>query len=346
MRERTSSTGRGYPNGMRLVVLVSSVASVSASHTTIHLLAAALARGHAVRVVEPWDIDLDERGRVQLRAFVLDGLGPDREALVETLRMRSAPRRTVAANDHDVLLLRVNPLDTAVVAFAQLAKRAGLRVLNDPDGLLATTHKSWLASLPPEVPRPRTVVTRSGAVAERFATTERGGVVVKPARASGGRGVGLVRDGLGELASAFDAASRAGDGWVVVQAYIPEADEGEKRLLWLDGELIGGYRRLRAPGDFRHNLRRGASPEAAEVDDADRRAVAALDPHLKRAGVWFAGIDLIGGRLVEVNVLNPGGAHFTTLLGGVAVGERLAVALERLGAAPAPDYQRGLEATR
>ena len=299
--------------------------------------------------------NIDTTARAADWADVTDALQTKLEDLVHSIASLSKPTATPTSEPRnssvrsDVPKLdSSNPAADFPIYGSQvqtMAKQQGFDI-NDPDGLLATTHKSWLASLPPEVPRPRTVVTRSGAVAERFATTERGGVVVKPARASGGRGVGLVRDGLGELASAFDAASRAGDGWVVVQAYIPEADEGEKRLLWLDGELIGGYRRLRAPGDFRHNLRRGASPEAAEVDDADRRAVAALDPHLKRAGVWFAGIDLIGGRLVEVNVLNPGGAHFTTLLGGVAVGERLAVALERLGAAPAPDYQRGLEATR
>ncbi len=328
---------------MRLVVLLSSAATVSASHTTVHLIAAALARGHAVRVVEPWDLDLDERGRVQLRAFVLDGLAPDRQALVELLQSRSAPRRLVAANDHDVMLLRVNPLDTAVLALAQIAQRAGLRVLNNPVGLLGTTHKSWLAALPPDVPRPRTIVTRSPAVAARFASQERQGVVVKPARASGGRGVGLVHGDPDELAPAFDAASRAGDGWVVVQAYLSEADAGEKRLLWLDGELVGGYLRVRSAGDFRHNLRRGAQPQPTDVNDADRRAVVAVTPHLRSAGVWFAGLDLIGGKLVEVNVLNPGGAHFTTIFEGVAVGERLVVALESLPPLSAADYQRGRE---
>jgi glutathione synthase len=328
---------------MRIAVLVSSAAAVSASHTTLHFVAAALSRGHAVRLVEPWDLDLDERGDVQLRAFVLDDLPPDRDALVAALHARSAPRRTVAAGDHDVLLLRLNPIDTAVVALAQIAQRAGLRVLNDPVALLGATHKSWLAALPDDVPRPRTIVTRSLAVAERFAAAERSGVVIKPARASGGRGVGLVGPGQRELGDAFDAAARAGDGWVVVQAYLPEAEAGEKRLLWLDGDLLGGYRRQRAPGDFRHNLHRGGQPEACEVEEVDRAAVARLAPHLRAAGVWFAGVDVIGGKLVEVNVLNPGGAHFTTLLGGVSVGERLVAAIERLGPRAAADYQRRSE---
>lgn len=320
---------------MRLVVLLSNVAAASPTHTTVHLITAALARGAAVRVVEPWDLEMDERGRLQLRAFLLDDHPADREAVVATLRARSAPRRTVEALSHDVLLLRVNPIDTAVVAFAQLARQAGLAVVNDPDALFRTTHKAWLAGLGPEVPRPTTVVTRSLASAQQFASVHRD-VVLKPGRACGGRGVGLVRGPGQELADRFTAAADAGDGWVIVQSYLPEAEAGEKRLLWLDGELLGGYLRRRAAGEFRHNLKVGGVPEPCTVDDADRRAVAALGPHLRREGVWFAGIDLIGGRVVEVNVLNPGGAHHTTALGGVDVGERLAMALERLVPARRP----------
>lgn len=312
---------------MRLAVLVSSAASASPTHTTLHLIAAALARGAAVRVVEPWDLEIDERGRLQLRAFILDGHPPDRDALVATLRNRDAPRRTVDAASHDILLLRANPIDTAVVAFAQLAARAGLCVLNHPDGLLRTSHKSWLATLPPSVPRPRTLVTRSNASAGRFHSASSSGTVLKPARASGGRGVGLVRGPHGELEAAFAAAAAGGDGWVIVQEYLPAADAGEKRLLWLDGDIVGGYLRQRPPGDFRHNLRVGGQPAACTIEPGDAAALDALAPHLRTEGVWFAGVDLIGSKIVEVNVLNPGGAHFTTLLGGVAVGERLAAGL-------------------
>ncbi len=311
---------------MRLVVVLSNVAAASPTHTTIHLLAAALARGAAVRVVEPGDLELDERGRLQLRAFVLDGHPPDRQALAETLRTRAAPRRTVEALSHDVMVLRVNPIDTAVVALAQLAQRAGLCVRNDPDALFRTTHKSWIASLPPDVPKPTTVVTRSLATAQQFASVH-GTVVVKPGRACGGRGVALCRGPGADLADGFSAALEAGDGWVVVQRYLAAAVEGEKRLLWLDGQVVGGYRRQRPPGEFRHNLKLGGVPEACDVDDADHAALAALGPHLAREGVWFAGVDLIGGNVVEVNVLNPGGAHFTTELAGVAVGEALVASL-------------------
>jgi glutathione synthase len=213
--------------------------------------------------------------------------------------------------------LRVNPLDPAVLAFAHLAKKAGATVHNDPATLMLTGHKGYLATLA-GVPRPATLITRSRATAQLFAEGQREGVVLKPARASGGRGVGLVRPGSGPRAfeSAFDAARRRGDGYVVVQEYLPRAEEGEKRLVWLDGELIGGYLRTRAPGDFRHNLAQGGSPQPCSIGPEDHALLGTLSPYLLRDGVWLAGIDVIDGRVVEVNTLNPGGVHFGDCMRG------------------------------
>ena len=75
--------------------------------------------------------------------------------------------------------------------------------------------------------------------------------------------------------------------------------------------LLGGYLRVRAPGEFRHNLRLGAEPAPCPPDPRDEVVIRALAPHLEAAGVWFAGIDVIDGCVVEVNTLNPGGIHFT-----------------------------------
>ncbi len=319
-------------------MVISGAGGVQPTHTTVHLICAAREAGWAVRIVEPTDFDIDERGRVQLRAFVLDELPPNRDLIVARLRARDLDRRQLEASSLDVLVLRVNPLDTAVVAMAQLVVAAGVTVVNDPGALVRTTHKSWLASLPPEVPRPRGIVTRSRAAAERFASGVTGGLVLKPARSSGGRGVQLLRGRAARrgLEGAFAAAADAGDGYVVVQAYLVEASMGEKRLLWLDGEIIGGYLRRRAPGEFRHNLKLGAEPAPCDVTRAEREAVAALTPYLLRERIWLAGIDVIGARIVEVNVLNPGGAHFTSAFSGREVGPRLVESLARRAHAATP----------
>ena len=319
---------------MRLGVCVSHCRTAVPTHTTVHLLAAALARGAQVRVIEAGEFEVDERGHIAARAYVLDGVRPDCDDVAQVLAGGGASRRTIAADRLDVLVLRVNPIDTSVVAMAQLLAERGVLVLNSPFAMLRTTHKSWVATLPPDVPRPRTLVTRSGSTAWAFAARERHGVVVKPARSCGGRGVAkLANRDEGEFEQRFREAAMAGDGLVVVQGYLPAAADGEKRLLWLDGALVGGYLRRRAPGEFRHNLKLGAQPAPCQVTDGERAAVASLSPHLAREGVWFAGIDVIGEHIIEVNVLNPGGAHFTTQFAGLPVGERLYDSLcARLGA--------------
>lgn len=304
--------------------MVSNVTGVSPTQSTMHLIQAALCAGFAVEVYEPWDFEIDELGRPGARAhrFEPDAASASRESLVEALRARQAARRTVRLEGLALLLLRANPLNSTILTFAQLAEAAGVPVRNRPGDLSRASHKAWLATLT-DVPRPRTLVTRAPSAVHRFASAC-SAVIVKPARASGGTGVSLVRPGgargEGELEAAMDAAIRAGDGYVVVQEYLAGASAGERRLLYLRGRgLVGGYLRVRAPGEFRHNLRLGAEPGACPDDPRDAQLLAALAPHLDAAGVWFAGVDVIDGRVVEVNALNPGGIHYAAAFTGLPI---------------------------
>ena len=115
---------------------------------------------------------------------------------------------------------------------------------------------------------------------------------------------------LKRLWLAIDEARSYGDGYLVIQEYLEEAVEGEKRLLWVGGQVMGAYLRERAPGEFRHNLKRGGTPRPTSVTEEDHALVQAVNPVLTRQGIWLAGLDVIGGKLVEVNTLNPGGFHF------------------------------------
>lgn len=328
---------RVTPPGVRIGIVVSSAAVAAPTHTTVHLASAALARGHQVQVFEPWDFEVDPEGRVRGRAHCFEGPA-DREAVVEGLHGRDR-RRSVEVDRLDVLLLRANPFQDTIVTFAQMAQAAGVRVLNEPRGMVLTSHKGWLATLA-GVPRPRTVVTRSRSEVERFVSTCEGGVVIKPARSCGGRGVGLLKGRRRDrLDGVLDAATRAGDGYVVVQEYLADARDGEKRLLWHEGRLLGGYLRTRAPGDFRHNLKVGGQPNPCDITEADRALVDRVSPHLVRAGLWFAGLDVIGRHLVEVNALNPGGVHHSEAFTGLPIADQLIASLESpaaSGAAPPP----------
>jgi glutathione synthase len=302
---------------MRIAIAITRAASVDETWTTVHLARAALSAGHSVRFVEPWDYEVDARGQLVARAHAFDPPVIEAHELVAQLRNRRARRCYVDVAGVDLMLVRASPLDPTLLAFLQLAEERGVVVINEPRGMLAVAHKAWLQSRR-DVPVPAGIVTRShGTAIVFFRRTGTGGVVVKPARGSGGRAVSLVADGdLPGFDNAFRAATRVGDGYVVVQEYLAAADEGEKRIVWLDGESIGGYLRRRAPGEFRHNLKRGGVAEPTDVTAAERVAIAALTPHLLRAGIRLAGLDLIGEYVIEVNALNPGGTFHADRVSG------------------------------
>lgn len=307
---------------MKVAFAISRAASVDATWTTVHLAVAALARGWSVRFIEPWDFEVDPGGALIARAHAFDA-PVDAEVLARQLSSRSAARRFIDVARMDLMLLRAAPLDPTLLSFAMTAQSLGVRVVNDPAGLLQVSHKSWLASQP-GVGTPPTLVTRSRAAAQLFYERQRTPVVVKPARGSGGRGVSLVQRRLpSELDEAFDQAQRGGDGYVVLQPYLEEAEAGEKRLVWLDGDVLGGYLRQRALGEFRHNLKRGGLAEPTEVTDSDRALVARLSPALVRAGIRLAGLDVIGNYVIEVNALNPGGTFHTDRLSGTRLADTI-----------------------
>jgi glutathione synthase len=317
---------------LRIGIAITRAASIDATWTTVHLARAALDRGHSVRFIEPWDFEIDAARRIIARSHAFDPPTASAEAIAAALAERVAPRRFVDVERLDLLMLRAAPLDPAVLTFAAIAQDCGVRVVNDPAGALRVSHKSWLAAQKGAV-TPATLVTRSAGAAHTFFQTQPTGVVVKPARGSGGRGVARVLAREADvLDAAFVDARDHGDGYVVLQAYLHEAEAGEKRVVWLDGEVIGGYLRRRAPNDFRHNLSRGGVAEPTEITPADHAAIASLSAPLLRAGIRLVGFDLIGGAITEVNALNPGGAFHADRLTAGRLGERIIAALEH----PAP----------
>lgn len=319
---------------MQLGIAVTRAAGMDATWTTIHLARAALSRGHAVRFVEPWDWEVDDRGQLVARAWAFEPGEVDGATIVRRLQRRNAARRYQRIDAFDVLLLRAAPFDASLLGFATMAEARGVAVVNRPNALIQTSSKAWLAALP-DVPTPPTMVTRSRGNAHLFAERVRKPLIVKPARGSGGRLVSKVsrRDAEG-LDRAFGRAAAAG-GHVVLQAYLPEAKDGEKRVMWMDGEVLGAYLRTRARGEFRHNLSQGGLAVPCQLSAAELAVVARITPHLIQTGIRLAGIDLIGHHVIEVNCLNPGGAFHIDRLNGSDVGGRI---VDKLAASePGPD---------
>lgn len=220
----------------------------------------------------------------------------------------------------DLVLLRIDPPVDArylhTTYLLDLVVDAGVRVVNRPEGVRALHEKLVALRLPGLCPP--TVVSAEPATVRAF-VAEVGVAVLKPVDGFAGADVWLVRDDSGATAL-VESATCGGTRHVIAQAYLPQVDAGNKRLFLVDGDVVGAVLRRPCADDFRI----GAPVAAAEVDADDRRIAAALAPLLAGHGLVLAGVDVIDGRLIEVNVTCPGGMSKTdALLGTDLSGEVL-----------------------
>ena len=211
-------------------------------------------------------------------------------------------------SDVDVVLMRQDPpFDLGYITATHLLERiqGETLVVNDPAGVRDAPEKVWVLDYAKYMPP--TMVTRSLGAARHFAATH-GEVVIKPLHGNAGKAVfKLGRDGanLDALMELFNASYREPH---VLQAFLPEVAEGDKRIVLVDGEFAGAINRRPKEGDIRSNLAAGGTAEASSLTETEQEICAALGPELKRRGLLFVGIDVIGGRwLTEINVTSPTG---------------------------------------
>ncbi|MBI2568819.1 MAG: hypothetical protein HYV63_17505 [Candidatus Schekmanbacteria bacterium] len=304
----------------RIVFVVNEVMEIAATQTTAMLMRSAAAAGHPVLVAGVLDLSARGDGLVSVTASDVDGACAGTCAeLVAALGAASRHRR-IELSSRDIVMLRTNPArDRArawahelLLGFARLAQERGTCVINDPDGLARSSSKLFLLSLLPRELAPASLVTRSAADVAAFAAAVGGAVVVKPARGTRGRNVQLLR--APDIAPARAAlAPIAVDDYALVQEYLPQAVDGDVRVVVLDGAVlevagrVAAIRRIPAPGDFRSNLHAGGTAAPATVSGAMRQAANAIAQKLQNEGVYLAGIDFVGEKVVEVNTFSTGG---------------------------------------
>jgi len=235
--------------------------------------------------------------------------------------------------DVDVVLMRQDPpFDLGYITATHLLERIqdDTLVVNDPAAVRNAPEKVWVLNFAKYMPP--TMITRSQGAARHFAA-EQGEIVIKPLHGNAGRAVFKIgRDGanLSALMELFNSTYREPH---VLQTFLPEVSEGDKRIVLVDGEVAGAINRRPATGDFRSNLAVGGSAEAADLTDTEREICAALGPEAKKRGLLFIGIDVIGGKwLTEINVTSPTGIVAIDKFNGTdtagliwdAIGRRLA----------------------
>ena len=217
--------------------------------------------------------------------------------------------------------------------FGRQAKENGGLVLNDPDGLSRASNKLYLQGFPASV-RPKTLITRNLKEVKEFAESLKGDMILKPLQGSGGDRVFIVKKkspyNLNQLVE-----SLANTGYLIAQQYLTAAREGDVRLFLMDGEPLkvkgryAAFRRRRSGDDIRSNMHAGGVMEAVELDEKMLAVAEAVKPKLKADGMFLVGLDIVGNKLMEINVFCPGGLGGMEQVEGVNFSGAVVEALER-----------------
>ncbi|MBT8470811.1 MAG: glutathione synthase [Deltaproteobacteria bacterium] len=310
---------------MHFVFVMDPVSTVIVDEdTSFALMLEAQARGHRVDHCLARDVGLRGRrvvARVRQSTMRLDAAEPIRLEQPEDIDLV----------DVDAVFIRKDPPFTDAYLWLTLVLdhlAGSTLVVNDPRGLREANEKLYAHHFPEIVPA--TIMTSHKDEILRFVSDIGGKAVIKPIDGHGGEGVFLLSQGDSNLNGLIESVTRLGARNAIVQALIPEVyDEGDKRILLVDGELLGVVGRVPSKGDLRSNVHVGGSAAPAEVSDSDRTIIELIAPRLLADGLFFVGLDVIGGKLIEVNVTSP------TLLQQMSrlVGENLsAVVIDRLEA--------------
>ncbi len=280
-----------------------------AGDSTFALLLEAQARGHKLKFYTPDKLSMrDSRVFAPMQDLVVRDVVGDHCSLGE-------PVRTDLADVDVVLLSQDPPFDMAYVTSTHLLERVHPQtlVVNDPAHVRNAPEKIMVTLFPDLMPP--TLITRDREAIEEF-RDEHGEIVMKPLYGNGGAAVfktGAKDPNFGSLFDLFSTMFR--EPWVV-QRFLPAVVKGDKRIILVDGEPLGGVNRVPAENDIRSNMVRGGAAETTQLTPREKEICDRIGPTLKERGLLFVGIDVIDGHLTEINVTSPTGLRAIKRLGG------------------------------
>ena len=291
------------PMTLRVAVQMDPLESISIEgDSTFAIMLAAQARGHRLHHYAPEALSWrDGRLWTQAHPVTVQRVAGDHYKFGD-------PEIIDLGRDTDVVLMRQDPpFDLGYITATHLLERiqGQTLVVNDPASVRNAPEKVWVLDYARFMPP--TVITRSFAVARQF-LAEHGEIVVKPLHGNGGKAVFKVGSDGQNLASLIEVFNTAYREPHVVQAFLPGVSEGDKRIVFVDGEVAGAVNRIPGAGEIRSNLAVGGKAAKTDLTAREEEICAALAPELKKRGLLFVGIDVIGGEwLTEINVTSPTG---------------------------------------
>jgi glutathione synthase len=308
---------------MRIAFFVNSIEDETPNFSTTALALAAISRGHDICYVTPADFVLHADDSLSVLGRILPSSSYKKtETLHKDLIADKAEVQKFDISEIDVLFLRNDPSQDANdrpwaanigVIFGRMAAQRGTLVVNDPDGLAQAQNKLYFQDFPPSV-RPTTLISKNIQEIRDFIDGQKKGAIVKPLQGSGGKNVFKITspkdDNLNQI---FEAVS--GEGYLIAQAYMPEATEGDVRFFMMNGRPLmrdgkyAAFRRVPAKGEIRSNVHVGGGPAPVDVTDTMLEIADTVRPKLIHDGMFLVGLDIVGDKVLEINVFTPGGLN-------------------------------------
>ncbi|MFN9579135.1 MAG: glutathione synthase [Novosphingobium sp.] len=288
------------------------------------LMLAAQARGHRVWHYDVNALTLDAEDRLTAVAHPVTV-----QRVAGDHFTKGAPVRLDLGRDIDVVLMRQDPpFHMGYITATHLLERIEHETLvvnnprsvrNAPEKVMVLDYRRFM---------PPTLVTRSVDEVRAF-QAQHGAVVVKPIHGNGGKAIFRVPAEGDNLSALFEVFNQTWPEPHMVQPFLPEVAQGDKRIVLIDGEVTGAINRKPGEGEFRSNRAVGGSAEATELTAREQEICAAMGPELKRLGLIFVGIDVIGGQwLTEINVTSPTGIQAIDRFNGTDTPARIWDAIE------------------
>ncbi len=299
---------------MKIAFVINDINTEHHNYSTIALAMSAYSMGHTIYIAEVGNLGYTSDGHFKAKVRSVKDIKYKTSKTFFDALCKSDPI-SITSEDLDVLFLRNNPADeigerewaqNAAYIFGQVALNDGVLVLNHPKSLSNAINKMYFQHFP-ELLRPKTIITRDKADIQAFFEEQKGKIILKPLQGSGGSNVFMVnKKNDKNLNQIIDAISR--DGYVIAQEYLPDATEGDVRLFLMNGEPLevdGKYaalRRINAGDDIRSNIHAGGKPAPAKITPEILKLVSVLRPNI------------VGDKLMEINVFSPGGLNLMSQL--------------------------------
>ncbi len=289
--------------------------------STFRLAEEAQARGHELFYYTPGHLAYDQ-GRITARGWPLT------VQRVEGDHYRLGQETTVDLSDYDVVWLRQDPpFDMFYITTTHLLQRLMPKtlVVNDPFWVRNFPEKLLILDFPDLMPP--TTIARDIATIRAFKDLH-GDVILKPLYGNGGAGVFLLTEADRNLTSLHELFTGFSREPLIVQKFLPDVRNGDKRVILVDGEAVGAINRVPAQGETRSNMHVGGRPEKIGLSDRDHEICARIGPLLREKGQVFVGIDVIGDYLTEINVTSPTGIQELERFNGINVAGQIWDAIE------------------